>query len=114
MQTETSGSDAVAVPPSRLDDEMSLAELIELYDDLRRLDTACGAKASKHDRAIVLITACIDRGIDTRAQIVDVMRRLGFNYKHVAILLEEGSGNDPGGYHWQLDCAGRYRNLGSA
>lgn len=82
-----------------------------LLAGLRGLDRSCGDAASKHDRAIVLIQACIDHGINTRSQIVSALRQLDFDQGHVAITLRTGTGSDPASYHWQRDAAGTYRNL---
>ena len=79
-----------------------------LFDGLRGLIVACGHKVSKHDLAIVLITACIEHGLDTRRRIVGALGHLGFNHGHVAIILDEGTGRSPDGYHWQIDGEGRY------
>jgi hypothetical protein len=59
----------------------------------------------------VLIHVCIDNGIATRPQIIAVLKRLDFNGRHIALVLEQGSGNDPGYHRWWRDKAGNYRNL---
>ncbi|WP_370169515.1 hypothetical protein [Sphingobium abikonense] len=61
-----------------------------LFDDLRALDKACGHDTSKNDRAIVLLAACIERGVNTRARLVAVLKHLGFTHSHLAIMLNDG------------------------
>ncbi len=85
-------------------------QLNEFFRGLRELDHACRANGSKHDRAIALICACIDEGVDTGARIVGALKRLGFNAQHVGKLLHDYTGNDPSRHHWQRDEAGRYSN----
>jgi hypothetical protein len=72
----------------------------EVLEGLRRLDYACGPSVSKHDRAIVLIHACIDQGANTRAQIMAHLTPLGFNKGHIAIVLSAGTGDDPSRHRW--------------
>ena len=68
-------------------------------------------QCNKHDRVIVLIEACLDEGIDTRKGIVDALVKLGFNYRHVAILLNEGTGESPERHNWRRDENGRYSRI---
>ncbi|WP_370310116.1 hypothetical protein [Sphingobium abikonense] len=77
-----------------------------LFDDLRALDKACGHDTSKNDRAIVLLAACIERGVNTRARLVAVLKHLGFTHSHLAIMLKERLGHD-----WQIDPDCRYSVL---
>lgn len=58
--------------------------------------------------ATVRITAAIHEGMNTRARIVGVLRLLGFNYRHAAIILNDGTGDDPKRFHWQRHPGGRY------
>ena len=63
------------------------------YDDLIKLDQMLkDAKASKHDRVLALIEICIERGVDQGARITSALETLGFNKRHVGILLHELSG----------------------
>jgi hypothetical protein len=78
-----------------------------LFERLRQLKAACGP--NKHDLAIVLVSACILEGLDTRARIVGALRKLGLNYRHVAIILEDGTGDNPQQHRWQRDTEDRYR-----
>lgn len=80
----------------------------ELFNGFRELLDSCGLETSKHDRAIVLIEACIDQGIDTRARIVGVAKHLGFEHGHIAILLAQNTGRSPDSYRWQRDKDGQY------
>lgn len=47
-------------------------EIAQIFRDLRELNNAC-SKDHAHDRATVLIKACIDSGINTRARIRGVL-----------------------------------------
>jgi hypothetical protein len=81
----------------------------ELMDQLRAADRLLAPDASKHDRAIVLITVCIENEVDVGSQIVAVLAQFGFNPRHIGICLKEGTGNGPPSY-WTKDTNGRYRN----
>ncbi len=84
----------------------------ELLSGLRRLDQSCGSSAGKHERAIVLIHACIAQGINTRGSIMAVLLQLGFVRGHIAIVLEENSGSNPSGSHWERRADGAYESFG--
>jgi len=79
-----------------------------LYDLLDAIPTAC----SKHDKALVLIEACIEQGTDTRKAIIAALVELGFNAQHVAILLIEHTGTNLNRHNWHRDETGRYSLLG--
>lgn len=83
----------------------------DLLEGLRWLDNECGPSVNKNDRATVLIHACLDQGGNTRAQIMALLKPLGFDYRHIAIILKAGTGNDPAHHRWQQDDNGVYRNL---
>lgn len=70
------------------------------------------AECNKHDQALVLIEACLDQGIDTRKGIIAALVELGFDYRHVAILLNEHAGTNPERHSWRRDETGRYSLLG--
>lgn len=77
-----------------------------LFDDLRALDEACGPQSNKHDRLTVLLTACIERGINTRPRLISVMKHLNFDQRHIAIMLDDRLGRE-----WQRGPDGRYSVL---
>ncbi len=81
-----------------------------LFDRLRDLIHACD-DTSKHDQAIAVITACISEGVNTRPRLVGAMRHLGFDYRHAALTLNNGTGSDPERHRWQRDAEGRYSLL---
>ena len=75
---------------------------------LRGLLEDCGPGISKHDLAIILITACIDEGLNTRPRIVGALKSLGFNSRHVAIVLKYETGDNPESKRWQVRKEGVY------
>ena len=77
-------------------------------EELRGLKAASGWPKDKHAVATVLITACIERGIDTRPRIIGALKSVGLDYRHVAIILNEGTGENPERHRWRLDPHGRY------
>ena len=93
----------MAMTPTNSDDDS-----IALFNRLRGLKAACGPRINKHDLAIVLISACIDEGLDTRPRIVGALRSLGLDYRHVAITLKQGTGVSPTLHRWHRDAEGRH------
>lgn len=75
---------------------------------LRGLLASFGPETNKHERVLVLISACIVEGMDTFARIIGALVRLGFNRKHVALLLKEGTGNSAEQHRWRKGADGRY------
>lgn len=63
---------------------------------------------NRHDRAVVMIEACIAQGINTRAAILQVANRLGFTRGHVPVILSKETGDNPTVHRWRLDEDGRY------
>lgn len=88
----------------------SLRPMNDIFRDLQGLLKGCEG-TSKHDQAIVAITFCIDEGITVAQQIIGVLRRMGFNPRHVGKLLHDLSGNDPARHFWHRDAEGHYRTL---
>ena len=80
----------------------------EMFDGFRRLMASCGPNASKHDQVNVLIEACIDRGLNTGVRIVRALMTLGFNGRHVGMLLKAGRGENPERHTWKCDPDGHY------
>lgn len=87
------------------------SEIATLFENLRALDAAAGPTVNNHDRLIILIQACIADDVRTLGAIIGVLRRLGFDYSHIAVTLKQGNGSDPVRHWWQCDEAGNYRNL---
>ena len=75
-----------------------------MFRALRDLMHACGT--NKHDKVDVLITALIDKGINTGSRIIGAASRLDCDRAHVAIRLKGGLGD-----RWTRDNDGTYRNL---
>ncbi|MBB3909754.1 hypothetical protein [Sphingomonas desiccabilis] len=80
-----------------------------MFGRLRKLLRACGP--NRHDQVLVLISACITEGVDTRGQIIGTLGHLDFKRGHVAMLLAEGTGTNPEVYRWRRDAAGTYTLL---
>jgi hypothetical protein len=78
-------------------------------DGLQKLAADCGEKANKHHVAIVLTTACIEEGVDTRGGIIAALQAAGLKHDHAAVVLREETGDDRRLHRWQRDEAGRYR-----
>ena len=97
------------VPASPLPSELKRLQTDALFRDLRHLKAACGAKANKNDVAVILITACLDHGLNFRARIVGALTRVGLNELHVVNILNRETGDDPATSRWSRDGADRYR-----
>jgi hypothetical protein len=78
-------------------------------DDLQILLGKCGS--NKNDQVYVAIVACIDRGWNTRNKIIGTLMQYGFNNRHIAISLKEGSGNNPERHSWRCSADGVYSLL---
>ena len=79
------------------------------FSSLRDLDrhlTAAGLK--KHDRAHMLINACLAEGFDEGGRILGVLARLGFDKRHVAIILKAGTQRQPEWPNWGRHDNGKY------
>ncbi|GLI98891.1 hypothetical protein [Sphingobium sp. BS19] len=77
-------------------------------DGMRSMLEGFGPDVNKHDRADVVIQACIAQSYVTRSQIIDIAKQLGLNPAHVAIRLKAGTGRNPDGYMWHHDDEGQY------
>lgn len=95
MTTLELGSSLPTTPPA---DQIDAAFLNGLRDLIANSGT------NKHDQATNMIIACIGEGIDTGAAIRRVGMALGFNAKHMGIMLATGIDER----RWQRDAAGRY------
>jgi hypothetical protein len=80
-----------------------------LFRRLGELRDACGATMNKHEAVRTMIKALIaDEGINERRNIIGVLHHIGFNRRHVALLLQDGTGDNPRRHSWQRDREGRY------
>ena len=80
-----------------------------IYGELIELDRALKAvKANRHDRVSVLIEACILNGIDSGPFIVHTLNSLGFDKRHVGIMLDQNSGKTSAAGRWFRNAEGRY------
>lgn len=105
-------TETVALPvPHSSSVETTPTDFSELLESLRELDRSCGPSASKHERAIVMIHACIDASVHRRSLIVALLQRLGFKRGHIMIVLNSECGNNPSRHRWQRDELGVYTNL---
>ena len=82
------------------------SEMTKLFHDLEILLWSCGPEASKHDQVKVLISACIDDGIDKGPWIVGTVSSMGFNARHIGKIL-----HDHVNHLWSRDSGGQYTTL---
>lgn len=66
------------------------------------------AKANKHDRAHLLINACISEGLNTGSRITGALERLGLNRHHAGICLAGGLQREPLWPNWGRREDGTY------
>lgn len=76
---------------------------------LQALNDGPLSECNTSDRAIMLITACLDDGINRGPEIIDTLVRLGFNQKHAGIMLSKHSGSKQAGNFWEKQDDGTYR-----
>ena len=79
-----------------------------ILEKLRELDAVCGS--DKNDSVIVLTYACIDEHINTGSGIINMLTRLGYNPRHIRIILHHNTGSNPSRYRWTRDETGAYWN----
>ena len=72
-------------------------------------DRLVAAGCNKHDQVDMLITACIGDGIDEGSAILRTIAALGYDQKHVGILLNDHTGSNSSRHCWFKDKKGRYR-----
>lgn len=90
---------------------LTYAETDRVYRHLREVKDSLGPKANMHDRAIVLIAACISNGCDTRHQIIKRLRVTGLSVNYVIGTLDDQTGDIAGLHLWRCDDGGRYHLL---
>lgn len=71
----------------------------DVFERLRRLRDELGS--NKNDAVTALIAACIGEGLDTEPLIVAMIGRLGFDDRHIRIMLKNGTGTRPERASWQ-------------
>lgn len=85
------------------------ADINAVFSSLRGLDQVLlDGKVNTNDRAIMLISACIAEGFDTANRIVGVLGRLGFNRRHVGLMLKHGLQRTPEWPNWGRHYDGTY------
>ncbi len=72
-----------------------------LFARLRLLREQCGPTANEHDLAYILINACIEEGINTKAHMNGVLRHLDLSRGFIAITLKQGTGSNPESFAWR-------------
>ncbi|MAN13155.1 MAG: hypothetical protein CL945_00265 [Dinoroseobacter sp.] len=80
--------------------------LLRSLRDLDRHLISAGMK--KHDRAHALINASISEGVETGTRIVSVLAKLGFDKRHVGIMLKTGLQTMPEWPNWGCNDDGKY------
>ena len=96
-------------PPLELVGIFKPLEWNEFLRDLRKVRSTCGR--NQNDCAVVSIAMCIDNKIDTMRLIRDVLALVGYNPRHVAIMVKLYTGRHPDRHLWNLDNAGRYHTI---
>lgn len=80
-----------------------------VFRRLRALDQALqDSKVNKHDRATMLINACINEGLISGRRITGALATLGFNRQHAGIQLEDGFRKEPEWPYWGRRDDGTY------
>ena len=95
-------------PPLRSAVNIEIAVPTDPIARLQRLLDTYGTGANKHEQAIMLVEACISEGINTGPRIIGALKRLGFDHRHVAIVLK---GDTPFAHGWRKGTDGIYSLL---
>lgn len=85
-----------------------------VYDHLLDLKRSLGPDCNRHDRAILLIAACIENKFDTRHKILKGTRVAGLSASNVIARLDDNTGEVVGIHLWRCDADGRYHLLDAA
>mgnify|MGYP001068991244 CR=1 FL=1 len=83
-------------------------ETADLFNRLRALLRDITPGTNKNDQVIALISACIGEGIVIKKEIIGLVSHLGFNPRHVAKMLDAGTGGDPASGHWRRNSDGTF------
>ena len=92
-------------PPPRSAANIKIALPTDPVMRLQRLLEGYGSEGNMHEKAIMLIEACIMEGLNTGPAIIGALKRLGFNPRHVAIILR---GDAQYACRWLKDADGIY------
>ncbi len=106
---DRSGPAAKAASPKYRQDNRPKVETDLLISAIRKMITKAALTSSKDDCIRMLIIACIEQGFDIGPRITGIARALGFNAQHAEIILNRGTGSNPGPRRWFKDQQGRYR-----
>lgn len=88
---------------------MANPETPAMFRNLRQLIAELVSRTNnQHDQATILITACIEEGMDEGKRIVGALKTLGFDPRHVGIILKTGTGDNPNRHLWRRDGTGKY------
>ena len=79
-----------AVGSIEIDREDPAIDITAAFRALRVLIKDCGSGTSQHDKAIVVITACIELGFTSGKRIIGALVTLGFDKAHAGIVLSQG------------------------
>lgn len=63
-------------------------------------ETMIESGCNQHDRAITLIKACIEIGVNRGPAIVSKVSGLGFDKRFVGLTLTKSAGRNPARHHW--------------
>lgn len=81
----------------------------EVFNRLRALDgQLVEAGVNCHDRALTMINACINEGIDKGPEIIAALACLGFNPRHAGITLSSNIQRGPVWPYWGRRDCGQY------
>lgn len=80
-----------------------------VLERLRQVDDALDPGLNKHGRVSVLIPICIMEGITEGRLICLALKLLGYDPRHVGLILSRGSASMPPEHRWYKDSDGRYR-----
>lgn len=80
---------------------------------LRRFQAEQLPGADKRSQVLTLIEFCLGRGVNTGKEIVDMVGSLGFDRKHVGMMLASQTGSTIGCHRWCKGIDGTYQALTS-
>lgn len=98
-------------PPSAVSAFMGPEDWDKYHEGLDEITLACGPNANQHELVAVLVSATIDTGIVSGADIVSILSARGHNAQHVGIILRHHTGNNPQRHRWNRNEQGEYRTI---